>query len=66
MTKERAKEVESMILSTRVLKLQRSNETFVEAVVRVGGGEDEFNIKPEEVEEVLAKLENKVEGKKAA
>ena len=64
MTKERVSIVESMVFTTRVMKLQLSCETFVEAVVRLS---EEFNIKPEEVEEVLAKEEGKgVEGKKQA
>lgn len=56
MTKERAKVVEGVITATRILKLQLPDETMVEAVVRLS---EELDIKPDEVEEVLVKLEGK-------
>jgi hypothetical protein len=61
-TKEREQTVSGVILATKVLKLKLSMETMAQAVVRLGY---EYEIKLEEVEEVLEK-ESKREAKKAA
>jgi len=60
MTKERAKDIEGVITAIRIMGFQRANETIVEAVIRMS---EELDIKPDEVNEVLEKMEGK---KKAA
>ena len=61
MTKERARTVEGVITATRLFRLQLPDETLVDAVVRLGGKEDEYDIKPAEVEQVLEKMDGKRE-----